>query len=212
MGWLSMTSAGMAGHPNPKAYLDDQFTYSRALDGGGTRGLRVIDSAFVGNRVWYAAAEIISDGEPLYVIALVCLVRWNPKARDGYVFAYKDQEESMGPCEAGCPARILRLLSPTSKESALDWRRRCLVRLRLHARKIDNGMRIKLPRPVSFSDGHTGTEFIVVKCGEKITFRSHKGHGHYRISHFRDLAWSVVPETKVHRTVFAAPTTYATPA
>ncbi len=209
MGWLSMTTAGMAGHPNPKAYLDDQFTYSRALDGGG---MRVIDSAFVGNRVWYAAAEIISDDEPLYVIALVCLVRWNPKAKDGYVFAYKDMEESMGPCEAGCPARILRLLSPTSKESALDWRRRCLVRLRLHARKIDNGMRIKLPRPISFSDGHTGTECIVVKRGEKITFRSDKGHGHYRISHFRDLAWSIVPETKVHRTVFAAPTACATPA
>ncbi len=90
MGWLSMTSAGMAGHPNPTAYLDNQFTYSRALDGGGMRGMRVIDSAFVANRIWYAAAEIISDDEPLYVIALVCLVHWNPKARDGNVFAYKD--------------------------------------------------------------------------------------------------------------------------
>ncbi len=119
---------------------------------------------------------------------------------------------AMGPCEAGCPARILRLLSPTSKEGALDWRRRCLVRLRLHARRIDNGMRIKLPRPISFSDGHSGTEFIVVKQGEKITFRNDKGYGHYRISNFRDLAWSVVPETKVHRTVFAAPAACATPA
>ncbi len=103
MGWLSMTRAGMGRHVTPKAYLDAQFTYSRTLDGGGTRGMRVIDSAFVGNRVRYAAAEIIQDDEPQYVIALVCLVKWNPKARDGYVFAYKDMEESMGPCEAGSP-------------------------------------------------------------------------------------------------------------
>lgn len=203
MGWLSMTSAGMDGHATPKAYLDDQFTYSRALDGGGTRGMRVIDSAFVGNRVWYAAAEIIQDDEPQYVIALVCLVRWNPSARDGYVFGYKDLEESMGPCEAGCPARILRLLSPTAKEHALDWRRRCLARLRLHGRKVEDGMRLRFPRPISFGDGHSGTEFIVVKKGESVTFRSDAGHGHYRVTGFRDLSWTVVPEIKVHRTVFA---------
>lgn len=202
MGWLSMTSAGMGGHSTPKSYLDAQFTYSRTLDGGATRGMRVIDSAFVGNRVWYAAAEIIQDDEPQYVIALVCLVKWNPGARDGYLFAYKDMEESMGPCETGCPARILRLLSPTDKEHALDWRRRCLVRLRMHGRRVEDGMRLRFPRPISFGDGHSGTEFIVVKKGKRITFRNAEGRGHYRITSFRDLPWTVVPETKVHRTVF----------
>jgi len=203
MGWLSMTSAGMGGHATPKAYLDAQFTYSRTLDGGGTRGMRVIDSAFVGNRVWYAAAEVIQDGEVQYVIALVCLVKWNPGAKDGYVFGYKDMEESMGPCEAGCPGRILRLLSPTAKEHALDWRRRCLIRLRMHGRKVEDGMRLRFPRAISFGDGHSGTEFIVVKKGERVTFRNSEGRGSYRITSFRDLAWTVVPETKVHRTVFA---------
>jgi len=200
MGWLSMTSAGMGGHANPKAYLDDQYTYSRMGDGGGTRGMRVIDSAFVGNHVWYAAAEIIQDGEPQYVIALVCKVHWNPKARDGFIFGYKDMEESMGPCEAACPARILRLLSPTAKEHALDWRRRCL--LRMHGRKVENGMRLRFPRPISFGDGHSGTEFIVVKKGDSVTFRSSEGRGRYRITGFRDMSWTVVPETRVHRTVF----------
>ncbi|MBD8546913.1 hypothetical protein IFT82_09220 [Sphingomonas sp. CFBP 8760] len=206
MGWLSMTSAGMAGHANPKAYLDDQFTFNNTLDGGGTRGMRVIDSAFVGNRVWYAAVEIIGNGEPQYVTAMVCQVRWNPKAKDGYVFAYKDNAESEGPCDDGCPARILRLLSATAKEHALNWRRRCLVRLRMHGRKVENGMRLRFPRPISFGDGHSGTEFIVVKIGEKITFRNAEGRGRYRITGFRDMSWTVVPETKVHRTVFAAPT------
>jgi len=204
MGWTSMTSAGMGGHATPKAYLDDQFTYSRTLDGGGTRGMRVIDSAFVGNRVWYAAAAITRRDEIEYVIALVCLVKWNPKARDGYVFGYKDMEESMGPCEADCPARILRLLSPTAKEHALDWRRRCLERLRMHGRKVTDGMRLRFPRPISFGDGHSGTDFIVMKKGEKITFRNGDGRGYYRITGFRDMSWTVVPETRVHRTVFAA--------
>ena len=110
----------------------------------------------------------------------------------------------MGPCEATCPARILRLLSPTAKEHALDWRRRCLARLRLHGRKVENGMRLRFPRPISFGDGHSGTEFIVVKKGESVTFRNGEGRGHYRITGFRDLPWTVVPETKIHRTVFAA--------
>ena len=87
-----MTSAGMAGHPNPKAYLDDQFTYSRALDGGGTRGMRVIDSAFVGNRVWYAAVEILENDVATSITALICEVRWTPNAKDGYIFAYKEPQ------------------------------------------------------------------------------------------------------------------------
>ena len=42
-----------------------------------------------------------------------------------------------------------------------------------------------------------------VKKGERVTFRNSEGRGSYRITSFRDLAWTVVPETKVHRTVFA---------
>lgn len=110
----------------------------------------------------------------------------------------------MGPCEAACPARILRLLSPTAKEHALDWRRRCLMRLRMHGRKLEDGMRLRFPRPISFGDGHAGTEFIVVKKGDSVTFRSSEGRGRYRITGFRDMSWTVVPETRVHRTVFAA--------
>jgi hypothetical protein len=121
-------------------------------------------------------------------------------------------EESMGPCEDGCPERILRLLSPTDKESAIDWRRRCLKRLRRRARPIRDGMRIKLPSPLTFGDGHVGDEFLVVKRGSKVTFRCANGFGHYAIRHFRDLPWSVVPETKVHRTVFAPSAASATPA
>lgn len=109
----------------------------------------------------------------------------------------------MGPCEAEAPENILRLLTPTTNENALDWRRRCLARLQKRSRKIVDGMRVKFPQAITFTDGFAGDEFTVIKRGATITFRPVGKYGHYRIRNFRDLEWSIVPETKVHRTVFA---------
>lgn len=212
MGWLYMNRHHMGGHATPKAYLDAQFTYSRALEDGGIQAMRVLQSACVGNRVWYAAAQVIKDEQPGDVVAIVCLVRWNPREKEGLHFGYKDMDETCGPCEDGCPERILRLLTPTTYENALDWRRRCLARLRLRGRKVEDGMRIKLAAPLKFTDGHEGDEFIVVKRGSAVRFRCAKGIGRYHIRNFRDLAWSVIPETRIHRTVFAPPSASATPA
>ncbi len=61
----------------------------------------------------------------------------------------------MGPCEAECPERILRLLTPTTYEYAIAWRRRCDDNLQLRARPIVDGMRIKLPAPITFTNGYT---------------------------------------------------------
>lgn len=212
MGWLSMPRSSMGGHATPKAYLNDQYTYSREQDGGGTRGARVIASACPGNRAWYAAVELLENGVATSVIAVICEVRWTPNAADGYVFAYKDMTENAGPCSDECPERILRLLPATDNEGALDWRRRCLARLRQRARRIDDGMRVRFPEPIRFEDGHSATEFIVVKRGARITVRCASGFGHYRIRNFRDLPWTVVPVTKVHATVFAKPPASAMPA
>jgi hypothetical protein len=203
MGWLYMHRMGMDGYATPKAYLDAQFTYDRKYEDGSTYAMRVLDSACVGNRVWYAATRVERSGQEPYVIALVCLVRWNPRDKEGLIFGYKDMEESMGPCEAECPERILNKLTPTTNEHALEWRERCRARLRLRSRKIDDGMRIRLATPLTFVDGHVGAEFIVVKKGSALSFRPVDGHGRYGIRNFRSLAYEVVPQLKVHRTVFA---------
>lgn len=212
MGWLSMPLSSMGGHATPKAYLDDQFTYSREQDGGDARGARVIASACPGNRAWYAAVELLANGVATSVIAVICEVRWTPNAADGYVFAYKNMTENAGPCSDECPDRILRLLSPTEDEGALDWRERCRTRLRQRVRPVTDGMRVRFPEPIRFEDGHSATEFIVVKRGARITVRCASGFGHYRIRNFRDLPWTVVPVTKVHTTVFAKPPASAMPA
>lgn len=203
MGWLYMPRSSMDGHASAKAYLDAQFTYERPRDDGSSHGLKVLASSCPGNRVYYAATQVITNGIAGEVFAIVCLVRWNPRDKEGLVLGYKDMEESMGPCEAECPARILDLLTPTESEYALDWRRRCAENLKRRARTIEDGDRIKLAATLTFTDGHVGDEFIVQKRGRKLSFRNPDGHGRYRISGFMDLAWEIVPVTKVHKTIFA---------
>ncbi len=85
---------------------------------------RVLDSAIVHFRTFYAAVEQVDKqtGER-QVWAAVILLSHNPG--DGHNFGWKDMDESMGPCEAQCPERILKLLTPTEYEYAKDWRARC---------------------------------------------------------------------------------------
>ena len=125
MGWLSMPLSSMSPHSTPKAYLDAQFTYDRRDAAGNGRALRVIASSCLRNKIWYAAVTPSTDGVDGATFAVVCLVAWNPRAKDGFIFAYKDMDETMGPNEAECPERILALLGETDHASALDWRRRC---------------------------------------------------------------------------------------
>lgn len=202
MGWLTMPFTSMGGHASAKAYLDDQFTYSREVD-GGTSGLRVLASSCPQNRTYYAAAQVMTNGAGGEVFAIICKVLWNPGSKTREQFGYKDMTESMGPCEDGCPQHILDLLTPTDKEHALDWRRRCAENLKRRSRKVSDGDRIRLEEPVTFSDGHIGQEFIVEKQGRRVTLRDPETRGRYRISRLMERHWRIVPTTKVHKTIFA---------
>lgn len=203
MGWLFMSRASLDGHKSAKSYLDAQFTYERLQQEGSTRGLKVLSSSCPGNRVYYAATQEMANGVGGEIFAIVCLVRWNPRDKEGYIFGYKDMEESMGPCEDECPARILDMLSPTDNKNALDWRARCRANNALRSRKLNDGDRIRLPEPITFVDGHKGQEFIVRRRGRRIVLRDPDTGGLYRISRLMQRAWSVVSVTKVHKTVFA---------
>lgn len=203
MGWLYMSRASLGLHTSAKSYLDAQFTYEREQEGGGTKGLQVLASSCSQNRVYYAATQVMTNGVGGEVFAIVCLVRWNPTDKEGLIFGYKAMEESMGPCEDGCPAAILNLLTQTQNEYALDWRGRCRARLARRQRPLADGDRIKLEQALTFVDGHVADEFIVVKRGRRLAFRDPVTHGLYRISRFKDRLWSIVPSTKVHKTLFA---------
>lgn len=112
-------------------------------------------------------------------------------------------DESVGPYEDSCPRHILDLLTPTDREHALDWRARCRANLARRARKIEDGDRIRLAQALTFSDGHVGAEFIVVKRGRRLSFRDPVTRCGYAISRFMERDWAIVPVTKVHKTIFA---------
>jgi hypothetical protein len=118
MGWLYMQH--LDGHAGPKQYLDAQATYERP-----TVKSRVLRSALLRIRVYYAAVETITGWGQCEVWAMICLVKYNPRDLEGMIFGYRDMSEDKGPCEAECPQPILDLLTPTSSEYALAWRARC---------------------------------------------------------------------------------------
>ncbi len=200
MGWLYMTEAGMRGYDTPKVYLDAQFTYERS-DDTGTRGLRVLASSCLHNKVWYAAAQPYG-GDDTAIFAIVCLVRWNPRDKEGLVFGYKSMDESMGPCEDDCPERILALLEPATHEHAIDWRRRCIANLARRRRVLADGAHLQLAEDMTFTDGHKGRDFIVVKRGRTTALRNPATGQTYRISRLMQRAWTIVPQTTIYRTVF----------
>src|SRR3546814_9867685 len=76
----------------PLADLYYQLTYVRE-----DHRRTVLKATVFGKNFYYAACErvAIADGARI-VFAVVCLVRYTPRARDGYIFAYKDMDEKIG--------------------------------------------------------------------------------------------------------------------
>ncbi|MGB3472087.1 MAG: hypothetical protein WBA51_14810 [Erythrobacter sp.] len=219
MGWLSMQLSSMHPHKNPKSYLDAQFTYEQTYNAAGeqlnlqpgeptpggatTRGLRVVASSCLRNKVWYAAIAQIENGRAGKVFAAIVLVRWNPRAKDGYVFSYKDMDETATPFECECPERILRLLDATKDPSALVWRRRCIRNLMRTSRKLEDGMHIRLPSKMRFTDGHEGDEFFIRKRGRSTSLAlTADGPPRYRIANLKRMDFDIIPQTRVHKTLF----------
>lgn len=161
MGWLYMTS--LNGFAGPRQYLDAELT-----DETPEHRSKVLRSALVGMRVYYAAVERIhTAGAMREVWAAVCLVRYNPRHREGHIFGYKDMSESMGPCERDCPEAILDLLTPTENDYARQWRVNC--RTRAADRRVQSkkpmprpGQIIVFDQPIDFTDGNTLDRFEVV--------------------------------------------------
>lgn len=191
MGWLYMQSLG--GHSGPRQYLDDQFTYERPES-----RVRVLRSALVKMRTYYAAIEIVRPDRDREVAALVCLVRYNPRDRGGYVLGYKDIDETMGPCEAECPPAILDLLTSTENAYALAWRERCrTAAVRRTAKpRLRNGWTLVFDEPITFTDGASHARLEVVidpRRPRAVRLRPPGGYGLYRISNLDQRRFEIEP-------------------
>jgi hypothetical protein len=197
MGWLFMHS--LDGRSGPRQYLDAQFTYERP---SGTS--KVLRSALVGMRTYYAAVEHIhtTTGDR-DIWALICLVKYNPRDREGYIFGYKDMEETMGPCECECPESILDLLPPPNHPYAKEWRARCrenAVARRARAAKPTPrpGQTIVFDTPIKFSDGQSFERLEVVanpRSHRTVLFRASESRGLYRIRNVKKQAYRLIEPT-----------------
>lgn len=194
MGWLYMRC--LNGYSGPRQYLDAQFTCQRP-DHRST----VLRSALVGRRVYYAAVEHNpTDSGEREVFALVCLVRYNPRDHEGYIFGYKEMDEGMGPNEADCPESILDLLTPTDWSFALDWRARCrqnAAKRRAVAAKPTPrpGQVILFETPVAFADGRSFVRLEVVgsrRSRRTVLFRDPERGGLYRIPNVKRREYRLV--------------------
>jgi hypothetical protein len=194
MGWLYMKS--LQGHAGPRQYLDAQFTFERPETIS-----KVLRSALVGKRAYYAAVEQlrIATGER-EVWAAICLVRYNPRDAEGHIFGYKDMEESMGPYECECPESILDLLTPTDAQYAQQWRARCLEAAAVRRGKVAKpspraGQIIVFDQPLFFADGRSFERLEVVanpRSHRNVLFRAPGSSCLYRISNIKSRSYRLV--------------------
>jgi hypothetical protein len=103
----------------------------------------------------YALYAAIENGATNEVFGLVVLMHRSPSPHVWYNFHYKYVDETMGPNESDCPAKILDLLTPTDSEYANEWRSRCRANIEAKATapRIAAGATIKFAYPLQFSDG-----------------------------------------------------------
>lgn len=129
----------------------------------------LLDIAIVKMRTAYMAVEIIRrdkvtrqlDMATRKVVAFVFLLDYR-QADPDYDIGYKDMDESVGPYESECPDRILKLLTPTDHEYAVQWRQRCWDNIaRKKSFRLVKDAVIET-RPIFFQDGRARSRFRVV--------------------------------------------------
>jgi hypothetical protein len=186
----------LKGFSGPRQYLDAQFTYTRP-----ELTSKVLRSALVGMRVYYAAIEHgRREKNERTVFAAVCLVNYNPRDREGYIFGYKDMDETVGPNEADCPEAILDLLTATEYPYAQAWRARCrenaAARRTLSSKPSPRaGQTIVFDQPLSFSNGRTFDRFEVVanpRSHRTVLFRAADVGGLYRITNVKKHSYRLI--------------------
>ncbi len=194
MGWLYMQS--LKGHYGPRQYLDAQFTFTRP-----ELTSKVLRSALIGMRIYYAAIEHVRhEKDDRTVFAVVCIVRYNPRDREGYIFGYKGMDETVGSNESDCPEAILNLLTPTEYPYAQAWRTRCrenaAARRALYSKPSPRpGQTIVFDQALSFSDGRSLDRFEVVanpRSHRTMLFRAPETGGLYRITNVKKRAYRLL--------------------
>ena len=96
----------------------------------------------------------------------------------------------------GCSIRpkIMRLSSGAAAAFAISCGNRA---------KLEDGIQIRLPSKIRFTDGYEGDVFFIRKQGRKTTLAlTADGPPCYRIGNLARMNFTIVPQTRVHKTLF----------
>jgi hypothetical protein len=161
-------------HGNTKNYLDHQNNSKT-----GAVHYRVLASA-TKDHVYYAALERVLLGSGQRdVFALVQPYRFRGKGYNRTLIV-KDQDETMGPVDAECPAKILDLLTEPLSEYAAQWRAQCRENLRKITERpqVKVGDTLLFEEPLSFYNGRLGVDtFLVASWGKSKRFWAQPENG-----------------------------------
>lgn len=160
-------------------FFENSFNYTRE---DGSYG-KILKCKVVGMKTAYMAYEIKqADPAAVKIVALVCLLEYRPKDY-WYNFGYKDMDETVGPCESNCPEDILKMLTPTDYEYAIEWRKRCYENLakKKAVPKLKDGMKITVDPPIYYGSGYGYVSEFMIYDAKRMTASS-KGYGLYKLS------------------------------
>lgn len=88
---------------------------------GSDKNFEILEHSIKSNVIYLAVKNKIKN------VILAEIVLYNIK--NGEIF-FKDMSEFEGPYYYGCPKKIIKLLSPTDNEYALEWRKKCSLKLK----------------------------------------------------------------------------------
>ena len=130
--------------------------------------MTVLKSRLIGTTYYGAIESVNSKENTRKVFAVVCLT-----SVDAYEFGYKDMDETCGPYQCECPESILKLLTETDSEYALEWRKKCKEHNELHKKttnainllkRLPLGSKIKFKALTDMSSGiNKGDEVVLTK-------------------------------------------------
>jgi hypothetical protein len=129
------------------------------IDGFGSERDRVLDVAIVKRNTLYAAVRSTANSDE--IICFVYLLRWYNTYDN---FCYKDMTEFVGPVEAECPERILKLLTPLKGDDESDryakaWRERCYELLEKRKQLKGGTKIIQTEETIKFRNGNEYNTF-----------------------------------------------------
>ena len=158
------------GRVDRKAEVDDNFKWFKFDKDDPHKLIKEVSvrkSTMVGS-TYYGAIDIWTKDKGHEFVGVVVLTKVINRSR----IAIKVMGETVGPHYYDCPASILKLLSPTDNEWALEWRRKCeeqiVKKKELNKiKKLGIGSIISFPSPFDTTFGHKKGDIITLRKYDK---------------------------------------------